>query len=211
MFCPPTAPNRADKIAAHGACFPIVCAQRRPVPTRTTDKVPNRDQPRPPPSAPFPHRHLQAPRGFLLGRFPNAGRCHARRSRPPRPASENLHHSGRTCRADAARRRSPKRSFDGARSIPLQVHLRLQTMHLHNKALTEPYRASFCRVTCGHAIPVWEQQRGITDDCMRPLISTASGALLCEQTNTSFKAFVDPTSAILWPMRMKSPFSGKDQ
>ena len=96
MFCPPTAPNRTDKIAAHGACFPIVCAQRRPVQTRTTDTVLNRDQARPPPSAPFPHRHLQAPRGFLLGRFPNAGRCHARRSRPPRPASENLHHSRRS-------------------------------------------------------------------------------------------------------------------
>lgn len=96
MFCPRTAPNRADKIAAHGACFPIVCAQRRPVPTRTTDTVPNRDQPPPPPSAPFPHRHLPAPRGFLLGRFPNAGRCHARRSRPPRPASENLHQCGRS-------------------------------------------------------------------------------------------------------------------
>lgn len=99
MFCPPTAPNRTDKIAAHGACFPIVCAQRRPVQTRTTDTVLNRDQARPPPSAPFPHRHLQAPRGFLLGRFPNAGRCHARRSRPPRPASENLHQIRPSCLA----------------------------------------------------------------------------------------------------------------
>ena len=123
MFCPPTAPNRTDKIAAHGACFPIVCAQRRPVQTRTTDTVLNRDQARPPPSAPFPHRHLQAPRGFLLGRFPNAGRCHARRSRPPRPASENLHQIRPSCLALVPHCGSPRpalrpscRIFEGRRS-----------------------------------------------------------------------------------------------
>jgi hypothetical protein len=56
--------------------FVADCAQRWPVPTRTTDTVPSRDRPRPPPSALFPHRQLSALRGFLLGRFPNAGRGH---------------------------------------------------------------------------------------------------------------------------------------
>ena len=94
MFYLPTAPNLADKIAAGGARFLAVCAQRRPVPTQTTDTVPNRDRRQPPPSAPFPHSHLPAPRGFVLPRFVNVDRHHQATTGAPRSTSKNLQDSG---------------------------------------------------------------------------------------------------------------------
>ena len=120
MFCPPTAPNLAGKDVAHGARFLPACAQRRPVPTRTKDTIPSRDRPRPPPSAPFPHRHLPAPPRLppweVLQRRPRSRQDKAARRGTKRKAFTlaAIHRHSR-CRTAA----SLDRPFAaGARSVP---------------------------------------------------------------------------------------------
>jgi len=71
-------------------------ARLRPYQAFGSPSLAPRMQPLPRPPTHFPHRVIQAPRGFLLPRFVNAGRRLPAAHVAPRPASKNLQECGRS-------------------------------------------------------------------------------------------------------------------